>query len=476
MRREHVLASAAAHYDQGRFFQALARRVAVPTESQTAEGQPLLQTYLAEHIVPELQALGFACRMLDNPVAGGGPFLLATRREPGAGFGVLSYGHADVVRGQAAQWRQGRGPWQLHIDGDRWYGRGSADNKGQHTINLAALAQVLEARGGRLGYDVTLLMESGEEVGSPGLREFCELHREALAADLFIASDGPRVAASRPTVFLGSRGFFNFRLDVRLRPGGHHSGNWGGLLRNAGTRLAHALASLVDGRGRVQVRGLLPDALPANVRRALAAIEVGGGPADPAIDPDWGEPGLTPTERVYGWNTLEVLAFKTGNPDAPVGAIPGEAFALCQIRFVVGTDSARFIEHLRAHLDAHGFDDVQVQPDGEAMAATRLDPDDPWVHWALASIERSTGRAPALLPNFGGSLPNDVFAEGLGLPTLWVPHSYPACSQHAPDEHLLGSVAREGLQIMAGLFWDLAEQGAEVVARRRPLPSEAPAP
>jgi len=134
---------------------------------------------------------------------------------------------------------------------------------------------------------------------------------------------------------------------------------------------------------------------------------------------------------------------------------------------VVGTDSAHFIEHLRAHLDQLGFDDVAVEPDGEAMAATRLDPDDPWVHWALDSMRRSSGKAPALLPNFGGSLPNDVFAELLGLPTLWVPHSYPACSQHAPDEHLLGSVAREGLQIMAGLFWDLAEQGPAIAQRRR---------
>ncbi|MCG2602655.1 MAG: M20 peptidase family dipeptidase, partial [Achromobacter sp.] len=44
--------------------------------------------------------------------------------------------------------------------------------------------------------------------------------------------------------------------------------------------------------------------------------------------------------------------------------------------------------------------------------------------------------------------------------TLWVPHSYPACAQHAPTEHLLGSVAREGLAIRAGLFCDLGDQGA----------------
>jgi hypothetical protein len=72
-----------------------------------------------------------------------------------------------------------------------------------------------------------------------------------------------------------------------------------------------------------------------------------------------------------------------------------------------------------------------------------------------ASIAATTGAPPAILPNLGGSLPNDCFADVLGLPTVWVPHSYPACSQHAPNEHMLASVAREGLAMMTGLFWDL---------------------
>ena len=469
MTRSQALALSARHFDEGHFLATLSRRVAIRTESQEPAGAPILQAYLCEEIGPELERLGFTIRVLPNPQAGGGPFLLAERTEPDAAFTLLTYGHGDVVRGQAAQWREGLAPWSVVVEGDRWYGRGTADNKGQHTINLTALAQVLALRQGRLGYNVKILLETGEEVGSPGLRDFCALHREALAADVFIASDGPRVNAASPTLFLGSRGYFNFRLQVRLREGAHHSGNWGGLLRNAGTRLAHAIACLVDARGRVLVPALLPASLPANVQAALASIQVGGAPTDPAIDPDWGEPGLTPTERVYGWNTVEVLAFKTGNPDAPVGAIPGEAFGLCQIRFVVGTDSARFVQHIQAHLQAHGFDDVDVQAEGEPMAATRLDPDDPWVQWGLASIRQSTGKQPALLPNFGGSLPNDVFAELLGLPTLWFPHSYPACSQHAPNEHLLGSVAREGLLIMAGVFWDLADGGAAVAAQRRAL-------
>jgi len=87
-----------------------------------------------------------------------------------------------------------------------------------------------------------------------------------------------------------------------------------------------------------------------------------------------------------------------------------------------------------------------------------VDPGNAWVQWAVRSVKQTTGRAPILLPNLGGTLPNDAFADILGMPTLWVPHSYPGCSQHAPNEHLLGPVVREGLRIMAGLFWDLGER------------------
>ena len=265
-------------------------------------------------------------------------------------------------------------------------------------------------------------------------------------------------------MFLGSRGVANFDLTLNLREGAHHSGNWGGLLRNPGTVLANAIASLVDGRGRILVAALRPPAIPANVRAALVDLQFGGDPGDPAVDADWGEPGLTPGERVIAWNTLEVLAYRSGNPDFPVNAIPASAKATMHMRFVVGTDVFDVAGVVRAHLAAHGFADIEVsQP--VVMAATRLNPDDPWVRFALASIESSTGKVPALLPNLGGSLPNEVFADILGLPTVWVPHSYPACSQHAPDEHLLAPVVREALQLMTGLFWDLGEQAATLPRR-----------
>ena len=465
--REAALALARAHFDGGDFVRDLARRVAIRTESQDPASGPALHAYLVDEIAPSLDALGFASTVHDNPQPPYGPLLVAARIEDPSLPTVLMYGHGDVIRGQDPSWRRGQGPWTVSADGDKLYGRGTADNKGQHSINIAALAQVLQARGGaqaKLGFNVKWLIETGEETGSPGLAEFCSAQRELLAADVLIASDGPRLAASRPTVFLGSRGVANFDLRLQLREGAHHSGNWGGLLRNPGTVLANAIASLVDGDGRILIDALRPPPIPANVRAALAGLEVGGGPGDPAVDRDWGEPGLTPAERVFGWNTLEVLACRTGNPDHPVNAIPAHAMAVLHLRFVVGTEVSRLREVVLAHLAARGFSGIEVS-EPVVMAATRLDPDNAWVRFALASIERSAGQPVVLLPNLGGSLPNDVFADILGLPTIWVPHSYPACSQHAPDEHLLRPVVREALQLMTGLFWDLGEQAASLPRR-----------
>ena len=80
------------------------------------------------------------------------------------------------------------------------------------------------------------------------------------------------------------------------------------------------------------------------------------------------------------------------------------------------------------------------------------------------SIVKTLRKPAGLVPNIGGGIPNDIFSEVLGLPTVWVPHSYAGCNQHAPNEHMLESVAREGLQVMAGLFWDI---GAEKSSSQR---------
>ncbi|KCB49332.1 M20 family metallopeptidase [Bordetella hinzii] len=454
MSREQALQHAAQCFDSGEFQQLLARRIAIPTESQNPERAGELARYLDDEMTPAFQAMGFECRQLTHPKARA-PFLFAQRIEDPARPTVLGYGHGDVIRGLEPEWHAGLSPWTLTPRDGRWYGRGIADNKGQHSVNMEAMRSVLATRG-KLGFNAKYLIEMGEETGSPGLRELCEAHRERLAADLLIASDGPRLAPARPTVFLGARGSLNFDLSIEARAGGHHSGNWGGLISNPGIQLAHAIASLVSPTGQIRIPEWVPASLPDSVRRALADCEVDGGADGPQIEPEWGEPGLSPAERVFGWCSFEVLAYKTGNPETPVNAIPPRAWARCQLRFVVGVDADELLPALRRHLDRQGFPMVQIATTRETMfKATRIDPDDDWVRFAVDSLARTSGKKTAVLPNLGGSLPNDIFTDVLGLKTIWVPHSYPGCSQHAPNEHLPPELLREGLLGMTGLYWDL---------------------
>jgi acetylornithine deacetylase/succinyl-diaminopimelate desuccinylase-like protein len=455
MSRPKAISRAYAYFDDGGFLADLTRRVAIPSSSQEPERANALRSYLVDEIVPTLARLGFTCRVLDNPL--GPPVMVAERMENPDFVTALVYGHGDTIRGFDDLWRAGLTPWKVVVEGERIYGRGTADNKGQHSVNIGALAAVLGERGA-LGFNCKVLIEMAEELGSVGLREVCAQHSDAiLKADVLIGSDGPRNAPNEATIFLGARGGYPIDLHVNLREGSHHSGNWGGLLANAGVILAQALATITDARGAIRVPEWRPT-LPQSVRDLLVGVEVDGGADGPTVDRDWGEPGLTPAERVFAWNSFEIQALTAGTPERPVNAIPGTARAHCQLKYVVGTPVDDIISALRRHLDRHGFPQVEARLGrGSFFNASRLDPADPWVNWTKQSIAHTTGRVPTVLPNFGGSLPNDIFADVLSLKTLWVPHSYSGCSQHAPDEHLLAPIAREGLGIMAGLFWDLGD-------------------
>jgi hypothetical protein len=76
-------------------------------------------------------------------------------------------------------------------------------------------------------------------------------------------------------------------------------------------------------------------------------------------------------------------------------------------------------------------------------------------------MQRTAGRRPNIVPNIGASGPSEFFRQALGTPVMWIPLSYGGCSQHGPNEHGLGSLFREGLGLVAGLWWDF---GAEAMA------------
>ncbi|MEM7749682.1 MAG: M20/M25/M40 family metallo-hydrolase [Pseudomonadota bacterium] len=459
--RSTAVNNALNYYDQSKdgYFDALAELCSIPTESQNPARLPEMHQYINQAITPRLDALGYSCKVYENPLPGCGPVLLGTRFEGANLPTFLCYGHGDVVMGMGGKWNDGRDPWTLSFDGDRVYGRGVADNKGQHLVHLAAIEAVIEARG-HLGFNHKFLIEMGEENGSKGLKEIVAANKSDFATDAFFASDGPRTELSRPNITLGNRGCCNFDLTVNLRNGGHHSGNWGGLLANPAIILSHAISCIADSRGKILVEGWRPK-VEQYVRDVLGDVTREAGPSAPTIDEDWGEPNFSAMEKVSTFNSFEVLAFTAGTPDSPVNAVPPKARASCQLRYVLGTDEDNITANLRDHLDAAGFANVRIEPppatnDGR-FYASRTDPRHPWSTWMKSAVERGSNQSCGVLPNSGGSNMTHIIQFVLDAPIAWFPLSYAGCSQHAPNEHILKPLMREGLRHVTGIYWDLGD-------------------
>ena len=456
--RKRTIDRALASYDDGRFLDMLTRLVAVPTESHPPEHKADLERYCETLIRPILEEMGHTVRIVPNTLAEHGPFLISERIESADAPTLLLYGHGDVVRAMPERWREGLDPWRVSVEGDRIYGRGTVDNKGQHLILLEALRAQLQERGAH-GFNTRMLIEMGEEAGSPGLREFLTDHADLCAADVFIALDGPRQSMTVPDLTLGTRGSFAVDLEVDLREGSHHSGHWGGVLADPAAILSHAIGTILDRNGKILVEGWRPKDVPASVQRAARAARRDIVPGLPEADPDWGEPGLSAQEKIYAWNSAIVLSMISGQPENPVPAVAGSASARIQLRHIVDTPADIVLTALRTHLDSNGFEGVGLRPvvERDMFPPHRTDPDDPWVKTLAASMKVTSGHEPNIIPGIGASGPSAWFAEALDLPVIWIPHSYAGCGQHGPNEHGMAPLFRDGLGLMAGIFHDIAE-------------------
>ena len=189
----------------GIFIENLRSLVKIVTDSKNSRRVEDLVDYYTKGLSNILAELGFQIDIVDNPIKSAPPFLIGSRMESPELKTILIYGHGDTVPLQGGEWHEGISPSELKIIDDKIYGRGVADNKGQHLINLLALQSVLKTRK-NLGFNLKIIFEMGEEIGSPGLFELCQKYKDYFKSDVLIASDGPRVAIDVPTVFLVPEG------------------------------------------------------------------------------------------------------------------------------------------------------------------------------------------------------------------------------------------------------------------------------
>jgi acetylornithine deacetylase/succinyl-diaminopimelate desuccinylase-like protein len=367
----------------------------------------------------------------------GWPMVVGRRPGPPGTPNVLIYGHYDVQPPDPVPaWTSP--PFEPTVRDGRMYGRGTADNKGQHLAHLLAMESLLAVRGD-LPCGVTVLLDGEEEIGSPHLPAFAREHRDDLAADLALWSDGPVHEDGNWVLIFGVRGILAFELRARGPNRSLHSGNWGGIAPNPLWTLVHLLASMKAPDGRILVEGVMDDVAPLTERdrEALAAL-----PGDvEAIRAHLGVDALDAPadrglhERLCSWPTLTVNGLHGGYGGPGMQTIiPSEAVAKCDMRLVADQSADAVFAAVEAHVHRHA-PGVEIVRQG-SMEPSRTPLDAPFADAVRRGMAAAQGGDPLVVPALGGSLPISVLTADLGLPTFGVPYANADEANHAPDENL----------------------------------------
>ncbi len=440
----------------------------------------------ADWLAGRMDALGLRPQVLET---GGNPAVFGERRVPGATRTLLLYCHYDtkpipldgwlqpspvepVFRAGLAEAGAAIVPFEAvptdALATHRVYARGASDDKGPIWCHLEAL-DCMDAAGLAPRVNVKLIFDGEEEIGSPFFGDFTEKHREMLAADLVLVTDGPKHDSGRPTLSGGARGNMKLELEIEAARRDVHSGNF--VVPNAAWRLNGLLSSMATPDGTPLIEGLQEDVqLPTAAERALMADI----PVDfAALEKDLGVKAPADLlDRLMFHPTLTIRGLHSGFLGKEANTIiPHRATVLLDVRLVKNQTVARVYERIVAHIRAQGFT-VLESPDEPLLDALRgktvriiskggYDPaktplDLPVCREVIAAVERAHGGERALLlPTLGGSVPLFAFTDILKLPTLVVPYANANNRQHSPNEHLRLDHLFQGIRTTAGLLRDL---------------------
>jgi acetylornithine deacetylase/succinyl-diaminopimelate desuccinylase-like protein len=315
------------------------------------------------------------------------------------------------------------------------------DDKGHIICRLAAIDAV-QAVYGELPCGVKFVIEGEEEVSSPNLAPFLYEYHQQLRADGCLWEFGDVDHDGASVNYLGFRGILYVQFAVKTGDLDAHSGIGGTILPNAAWRLAWALASLKNAREEILIPGFYTDVVPPT-------------PADLTLLAKL--PDATARLRdVYGVrgflnNMQDGVEFQRAaifNPSCTIcgltagyqgqgskTVIPAHAAAKVDFRLVPDQDPDDIFAKLRSHLDASGFDDVEVTCLGmEKPARTPID--DPFVQMVAEAARDVYGAPQRLIPMSGGSGPAHAFVETLGVPIATVGIGNQNSNIHAPNENI----------------------------------------
>ncbi len=418
-----------------RALEELGRLVAVP--SVAAKGEDMEPC--AGLVADLLRAHGLEAHLAATD--GGPPVVFAEDRSAGPDAPtVLFYNHYDVQPAEPYHlWDSP--PFTLDIRDNIAYGRGTSDDKGHIVCRLMALDALRAANGGRLPVNVKFLIEGEEEISSVHLPAWMEANANILNADVCVWEFGGVDDQGHPQIICGLRGIAYFELHARTIAYDAHSGVGGSLFPNAAWRLVWALATLKDENERILLPGHYDTVKPAtdDDMALLAALP---------SEEEWlkrefgigqflgGATGVEYQRRAVFEPTCTICGLDSGwQGEGAKTVLPARASAKLDFRLVPDQDPETVRQSLRAHLDAHGFTDIEVRYLG-GQRPGRVDPHHPMVSLCAETAREVYGKEPALIPLVGGSGPIHPFVAGLRQPVVTCGVGYPGSRAHAPNENL----------------------------------------
>ncbi len=419
----------------------------------------------------------------------GSPLLLAERKNPSASGTVLIYLQSDgqpvdktawnqadpfepvlKERGSDGRWEQI--PWSS-LDGAidpnwRVFARSAADSKGPMTQFLAAL-DILNQAGHTLDYNLKVIIDTEEEMGSPHLPQAVIDNRDLLVADLLLIFDGPPHASNRPTVKFGARGILTVTLHTYGPRVPQHSGHYGNYAPNPAFHLSRILSSMKDERGRVLIPGFYAGVnLNDETKRVLAAVPDDEVAIRKAL-------GIARAD-VIGDNLQESVQYPSlnirGLSSGWVGSesrtiVPATATAEIDVRLVKESDPNVLRRLIREYIEGMGYYVIDREPTEEerqtrsgivrfesdfSYAAYRSGFDEAAGRIARKGLVHLYGEEPILIRTSGGSIPISPFVETLGIPAASVPTVNIDNNQHSPNENLRLGNFKEGIAMLVSVL------------------------
>ncbi|ACU75448.1 peptidase M20 [Catenulispora acidiphila DSM 44928] len=362
-----------------------------------------------------------------EPTPDGSLAVLGERPAPPGAPTVLLYCHYDVQPPlDDVAWTSP--PFELTERDGRWYGRGSADCKGNIVMHLTAL----RALGEDIGVGLKLVAEGSEEQGTGGLEAFVPPHAAELHADTLLICDTGNAAVGVPTATITLRGMANVVVTVSTLAGDVHSGMFGGPAPDALAALIRMLDSLRGPDGGTRIEGLDGDGIWDGVPYDEDQFRKDAGVLDGVRLTGSG----TVADRVWARPAVTVLGIDCPPVVGSAAAVPAKARARVSLRVPPGIDPRAARAALDAHLRKAAPWGAVVDIEDESFGSPFRARTGGKAYAALDRAAREVYDKPLAFLGQGGSIPlcNVLAATYPDAEIILMGVEEPRCAIHAPNE------------------------------------------